>query len=554
MIRNSVRLFMFLLLAVSGAVQARACALSTVSIDTENRTIRWDLTFPKGVNALRLSPGNKSDQINWTVDPAIASLQHGTLVRASAKTSMVTLTSTLPQYSRHQDRVYSPTIVFEDGSVAVLSSLFNFSMGDGAPRCTTFIAPSKGKVGTGDKWNRLSVVNDALVSGYIVFGNPKIEQTGGLTLVLDKGVPSWAKEEIVHTLESAIGLYAAKMEPQPLPPIIIYTQNTPGVAYHWGDRLPGSITLGLFGKNWRVRGQSLEDDLKRFIAHEIFHVWNGRVNFVDDGNSLLAVEGGAELASVFARAKTSTQPNLFVLNNVSDALNQCQLDLAYGNSLNQLLQAPHPGVVPYHCGMILMFAATAAPNIAAAAGDNFFNSWKSVLAGGHEKAHRWSDLVVENQDNQDNQDNQKVENLNQAIFVKGKFVDYIKIVLAMDGYEVLPDGDLSPTIKNQLATVIMADLMQIDCAGAVSFWSQDGGFLIDPQIESCRTLHPGATVTSILGKKPWDDPMALVAKLHSLCQERSAVSVGYDHGIESSFIACRKEFPDTPVPVRIVRK
>lgn len=547
MIRNSVRLSVFLLLTISGAVQARTCALSKVSIDAEHRTIRWDLTFPRDVNALRLSPENNPDQINWTVDPAIASLQHRTLVRASAKTSMVTLTSTFPQHFEHQDRVYSPAIIFEDGSVAVLSSLFNFSVGDGTLQCATFIAPSKGKVGTGDKWNRTSVDDDALVPGYVVFGNPRIEKTGRLTLVLDKGVPSWAKEEIVHTLESAIALYAAKMGSQPLPPVIIYTQNTSGAAYHWGDRLPGSITLGLFGNNWKVRSQLLEDDLKRFIAHEIFHVWNSRVNFVDGGNSLLAVEGGAELASVFVRAKTVTQPNLFVLNSVSEALNRCQLDLAYGNSLSQLLQSPHPGAVPYHCGMIMMFAATAATNIATAAGDNFFKSWKSILAGGHEKAHRWSDLVVENHHN-------KKVDLDQAIFARGDFVDHIKMVLAKDGYEVQPDDDLSPTIKMQLATVIMADLMQIDCAGAASFWPQDGGFLIDPKIESCRTLHPGATVTSILGKKPWDAPIALVARLHSLCQERSSISVGYDHDIESSFIACRKEFPGTPAPVRIVRK
>jgi hypothetical protein len=498
---------------------------------------------------LKLGTGSDPSSTKWAVDPAVARLRGNELVRVTERVSSVSLTAVLPETNRRQDRVYAPALFFEDRSIAVLSSLFDFSAEDGKPQCTHFVAPPRSKVGAGDEWGRSSIDSDASVPGYVVFGNPEIEYSGAMILVLDKAAPPWAKEKMAQILESAIGLYAAKMGPQPLPPIIIYAQSTIDAApYHWGDRLPGSITLGLLGKGWLLQSQTLEEQLSDFLAHEVFHVWNARVNFVGDGDSLLALEGGAELASVFARSKTAPRPASFALNKVSEALNQCQFDLAYGSSLHDLLQSQHPGQAPYHCGMVVMFAATASLGVGPEASEEFFKSWKSVLSDTRDKTHLWSDLVVKEHRSE------KLEDLDRAIATKGAFIKFLKKALTEDAYMIEPVDNLSLQTKKQLAAVIVANLMRLDCAGEVSLWSEEGGFRIDDKIQSCNGLRPGATITGLLGEKPWDDPVYLARKIQSLCQKGSSISIDYSGGGATSLVKCNEPFPDVPAPVKIVKR
>jgi len=191
-----------------------------------------------------------------------------------------------------------------------------------------------------------------------------------------------------------------------------------------------------------------------------------------------------------------------------------------------------------------MFAASALPGGEALVPDTFFKSWGYLLSADLSKRRSWSDLVIGGRERE--------RILKSAVLSKGQFLIYLKAALADAGLSLVEAHADSSKTGKQLGALIVANLMKIDCGGAISFWATADGYTIDDQINTCKALQPGKIVTNVLGKNPRVDPVHLAREIDLLCENGKSISVGYAGEENVSLVQCSGRFPGLPVSVKIV--
>lgn len=547
MMRYIAGCFTLLLWLISSPAKASPCNQGTAIIDVGKQTVTWTVRFPAGDRVLKLSDESSGSPFGWQVEGGGAQLTGNTLTRATgAATAIVTLSASLKAGSARQDRTYAPVILFKDGALAILSTVFNLIDERGQAHCSRLATRRGDKLGFDEIWGASEISVNTDTVGYVVVGDPSVEQKGGVRLVEDKETPLWVRARAGRTLAAVTDFYASRMGRRRIPPVVIYRGDGGERTYHWGDRLPSSITLGLFGPGWETETEALDEELDGFIAHEIFHIWNSSVSFEQQGDSLLAIEGGAELSRVLVGAEAAKDPMESVVSQVTGALNRCQFQLAFGSSIHELLKSQQPGRVPYDCGMVVMFASLPPGNAVAKLSAGFYGSWKTMLLDRSGAVHRWSELV-----SGPGRD-KKTRSLELAISDNGVLLQHIEEALKEDGLGLEEEATVSLADRKQMATVLMAQLMQMDCSGAASFWPVEGGFQIDGQIKTCRTLRPGTTVVSIMGDQPWHDPAQLSKQISLRCERHQSIDIAYLNGTSATSMPCTGTPPHAPVPMKIL--
>ena len=527
-------------------LHAKSC-MTDVVVDTKTQQIHWILHFPKGSNGLTLPTLQEGDTtFSWTVDGERARLTSGQLTLSAPNTTTVTLQSKIPAASIRRDRVYPPLIRFSDGTIALYAPYFLGGDRKTSTDCIGFTAAGPDDfIYGGGKSHVRSLGLSAAFAGYLAFGKPLTNIHDGVLYVYDRSLPKWAKAKIDEISHSALDYYREKLGNVTVPTVFAFWNSAGSMQpYHWGDRLPDSITLGLYGSGWEVSSADRVAEIENFLDHELFHIWNSIPTPRENKNTLLAVEGGAELVKAIlldSRMKNSGG----LLSSVTDALNACELDLPDSSALDATLNTASPGRVPYSCGMVYMFALSSVSGRETADVANaFFQIWRTAMVSHRDIPYALDDLISPNTNSQ------LLDNLHQALRTSDNFVPSMRKVLIAEGYAVTPVAG-TPQLRWRLASKILMNLMEQDCQGDVSFWTTPMGFQLDQHLPRCKSLKANGVVTTILGVTPWENPIALNDRLRSLCKKGATVSVGYSSNLPPSQVYCKGTIPSLLLPLRI---
>lgn len=536
-----------------------ACVPVEVGYDANAKAVEATVTLPKGVDAVALrdiAPYHRTTL--WTSPDGSARIDETSLAPARSGQRVLHLRMDVATDAPMQDRAYAPWLRFDDGSLAVYSPLLLAAEGSELQLCPRWVpVPGDQVIGYGRVQTAPLATDMAHAEGYVVFGHPQVLRQGGLVLVSDRRAPGWIRERIASQAPALVDLYTRTMGQASVPMLMLYTRPTPAQAHDFrGDHLNASITLGLFGATWDAVDEATADQITRFLAHELFHSWNSSAPLGSpEGEPLLAKEGGAVMADIFATASILQEPPQVVADAVAARYNACLLALPAATGLSSALAASAPGDLPYDCGVPLMYALAVA---AGRDGDDpaqaYFRLWKT-LRDAHRShpvdGYRWQDLIPATIDPAVRAD------LERAVAEPGAYPAALRAAWSALGLTVRDETALDPGTRRAWAGRLMAHLMAQDCSGSISFWNNPGGILLDQPLPRCRTLRPGATVVSILDKSLDRADMPALARLvREACTRSGEVAVGYaakagEVAPAVSHVRCAAVLPTWGTPVRL---
>lgn len=547
------------LMGLFHAVPARAgCVPVAVRYDAKAQTVQAGLTLPEGQTSLKLrdlAPYHRSKL--WSSPDGSARIDDAGLAAARPGQRELHLQMDVHADAPIEDRAYAPYLRFTDGTVAVYAPLFLAPSHGKTTLCPRWIpAPGQQVVGYGHAQATPLATDMATPEGYVAFGRPQVQRHGALMLVSDRGTPAWVRDRIAGEAPAMVDLYARTMGPARVPMLFVFSRPTPpGARDFKGDHLPASITLGLLGDAWdRADPESL-DQLTRFLAHELFHSWNSDPLLGSpEGEALLAKEGGADLAKIFAGGQVMGASRQALWDAVAQSYDACLLKLRRGQSVANALADDQPGAMPYDCGAALMSALA----VAADPGDpvrGYFGLWRA-LRQSHmrhpQDGYRWQDLMPPSLA----PDLRTA--LEQAVSQPNAFGPKLQQVWAALGVKVAPQTTFDPDTRRAYLGQLMAHLMAADCGGTVSLWNTPDGFRLDHPLPRCHALQAGALVEAIQGEPLASaNPLALAQQVQARCAAGGTVTVGYaaeggKPAPAASSVVCTAPLSLPPAPVRLV--
>ncbi|HEX5305406.1 MAG TPA: hypothetical protein VFW82_04900, partial [Dyella sp.] len=375
-----------------------SCVPVDVRYNAKTQAVEATVALPEGVDSLALrdlAPYHRTKL--WTSPDGSARIDETAVAPATPGQRVLHLRMDVRTDAPLEDRAYPPYLRFADGTVAVYSPLFLAAEGAATGLCPRWSPPAGEQVTGYGRAQATPLSTDmAHPEGYVAFGHPQVLRHGALVLVSDRRAPAWIRERITAQAPALADLYTRTMGPAAVPMLMLYTRPTPPQAHDYkGDHLEASITLGLFGDTWQTVDAATADELTRFLAHELFHSWDGDALLGSpEGEALLAKEGGAEMAKIFATPALLKEPAQGVPDAVAQAYNACLLELPAQAGLAAALAKRAPGRLPYDCGVPLMYALAVAAD-RAHPGPAYFGLWRT-LRDAH-RAHpadgyRWQDL------------------------------------------------------------------------------------------------------------------------------------------------------------------
>lgn len=541
------------------AVQAHAaCVPVTVRYDARAQAVEATVTLPRGVDTLALrdlSPYRRGTL--WTSPDGSARIDETKLVGTRPDERVLHLRMDVHGDAPIEDRGYAPWLRFADGTVAVYAPMLLAASDSPIELCPRWVPSSAQQViGYGHAQSTPLATDMAKPEGYVAFGHPQVLHHGALMLVSDRGTPAWVRQRITREVPALVHRYTQSMGPARVPMLFVFNRPLPrGARGFRGDHLPASITLGLFGDGWSQVYPDSADQLTRFLAHELFHSWDsGPALGSPEGEALLAKEGGADLAKIFAGGAVLGQSRQAIWDAVARSYDTCLLQLPPDTSLATALQRRQPGVLPYACGAALMSALAVAADPADPA-HGYFGLWRALRqsrARHPRDGYRWQELMPPTLAPAVRQ------RLEQAVAEPDAFAPKLEQAWTALGVQVQPVTTLDAGTRRAYLGKVMMHLMAADCGGTVSFWNNPDGFRLDQPLPRCHALHAGARVTSILGEPlAAADPLALARQVRALCIAGKPVVVGYaaEHGQPApadSPVHCATPLPIPPAPVRLV--
>ncbi|MEO9079931.1 MAG: hypothetical protein ABI268_11555 [Rhodanobacter sp.] len=378
------------------ALAGTSCIDATIRIDAAHTQISATLALPDGLSAITLKPidGYQRTQL-WSSPDGSAVITDNELRAADPHQRLLHVTMDVRANVKRPDRTYPPFLRFADGTIVLETDTFA-STEHSTPLCLRFV-PAAGEqvIGYGSVSSHpLRAPHTPAPAAYVAFGSPRVERDHSLLLVSDRRTPQWIRERLQHTIPGLTEFYRQRMGPMAVPTVFFYSlEGSHGSGYH-GDRLPGSVTLGLLGDAWQTPDDSAIHQITEFVGHEIFHVWNATDGMEPvDAESNLASEGGAELAKMIATAHVEGNGTLAWLAEASNSLNDCLLSLPTRSSL-AAGQLDH-GQLPYTCGVPVMLVL-AALNDPQDPATGYFRMWKALIerkSSATDRQYRWTELA-----------------------------------------------------------------------------------------------------------------------------------------------------------------
>jgi hypothetical protein len=179
-------------------------------------------------------------------------------------------------------------------------------------------------------------------------------------------------------------------------PIVVMAQGGTGEGFV-GDVTPGPfVSLRFYGSSQEQVSDSIASRLTRFIAHEIFHFWNGSLaHNQDGGTSSWLHEGGADFAALLASRDAGKLQDEELRNELASALTRCRRELEDNGDVGMNAMSFLPAGVRYPCGIVIQWAASL--EVARAGRGDFFDLWSRMIATARtrtDRAYKLSDFYT----------------------------------------------------------------------------------------------------------------------------------------------------------------
>ncbi|WP_430391948.1 hypothetical protein [Dyella sp. 20L07] len=550
-------LFLVLVAAFTPARAGASCVAVDVRMDDAQHALDITVHLPPSVNRIALDDLKPySRKALWTSPDGSTRIDDDAISAADDRRELHIRMDVAHSPPRH-DRSYAPFLRFVDGTVALYTPQFLAGEQSTLTLCPRYI-PAKGQqvIGFGRAQSSPLQAGDTNPRGYVAFGTPEVTRNGGVLLVSDRQAPTWMREHMAKQAPRLVDFYTRRLGPGTVPTLFLFAQpEEQGVRNFNGDHLPSSLTLGLYGSGWETMDEDTLDDADNFLAHELFHVWNSAPLLGSpEGEGLLAKEGGAELARVIATASLAGRSPKEWLGSLDGANNGCLVGSSADNSIAAALKNPSPGMLPYQCGMVLMFAAAMAANPHDPAA-GYFGLWRALERQHQAKpidGYAWTDLIPP----------QASPELRQALIAAVQsphgYAEHMRDVWRMLGMQTEPVAQLGQNDRHRYAATLMAHMMKQDCGGSVSFWNNPDGILLDKSLSTCHALRVGATVVAMQGQPfATGDVLAMASEVADRCARGDTVQVSYapnakDAASSSSDVRCHAPLALPPPPVHLV--
>lgn len=369
----------------------------------------------------------------------------------------------------------------------------------------------------------------------VYLGRMPVRQEGELLWARDAALPQPLTDAVAEAARAAMLGFAKASGKSPGGAAIVMLQSSEeGAGFH-GDRTDERMIRLSFVRSAQAPSAHELQSARRFVAHEIAHLWNHGV-FGSDMKAPWLHEGDAEWASGLVLRQQSMLDAGAWREQLEAAVNGCLLVRGQRPGASIRTEWGSGQDDPYACGTALQLLSWAEqhardPRLEA------LGAW-----GALHRAHPQLDTLGFARFGDGPADHR----LQHLMLDAG--VPFAPAYLeALSALMPLQRGGGEPanaSLRGRIAGTLMQRLQASDCGGQVSFWSQPDHFALDADL-ACNTLPRGAKVARIAGEPVFDHPLAAWHAAQSLCAQGQRLPLGLLDGATFA-LACPKELPAAP--------
>lgn len=400
-IENTMRLFILLLISCN-------CFANTLTIDIYNKEkviIKYHLQ--SNTKSLEFSPEGKQQRLSsWERNDSCIFFDGISSYIKPECSDLKTLQFLLnSEHYGEIDRVY-PLAIFSSMGDSLVLNLTKFIPENNTPAIDIRINNHskypiflKNKIYNGSIKLNSSVISKK--SEYLYSGNlNKIDSNFAFSI--DKTLPNWIKEILLDSPDKFYKYYSNNLDIKFDKKILIVASFFPDSDKNeWrGDvDSSGAISLRFYGKSWLAYDGLAQKTIRKFIAHEVFHIFNSVIySSLDSVSNSWLHEGSAEAFAVLALRDLGYSSDMdidkFYENSVNDCneyhvLREMQIDEKFINSKKI-----------YSCGVLasILLSDNLHKNFVSEYGmwahirlSDMFKLWKTVFAKSDSSVYNTSD-------------------------------------------------------------------------------------------------------------------------------------------------------------------
>jgi len=331
---------------------------------------------------------------------------------------------------------------------------------------------------------------------YIYFGNGEVLPDERVNFMLDPTLPSWVVDRTDEWLGPLFDHYIAQTGRElSFRPVVLlsYRRGDPGQQSYGGGGLPGQMQMQLEGQSWLEETAENREKYVRFLAHELFHMWNSQeVSTNVDSSEEWLSEGGADLFSLWSLGALGVLDEPAIQSRIRDAASQCAAQLRSAPLLTAHKRGNYRAF--YTCGSVGLFLL----HTRLEAFGGLPAVYREMFAEGNE--YNTYDLL---ETAHRNSGDPLVAAPLEALLRSGLGPDPIGSLARQLEGAGLPTATADAwTVSTVGQKVLHGALVQTagdcDCGGSVSVWNH-GDMLKFGALEQCDALREGFEVTEIAG-------------------------------------------------------
>lgn len=343
------------------------------------------------------------------------------------------------------------------------------------------------------------------------------------------------RDAAVAEMRSSLAFYTQRLgAPLNARPVMILTHEGGGVGFV-GDATPvPSMSLRFYGDAWTAPDARSRGDIRRYVAHESFHFWNGGLASNREGTPSWLHEGGAEYASLLsARAAGEFSDGAF-LQALGDALTNCRTNLRFlGDVGMNNLEFLSSGV-RYPCGLAIQWAADLSIRSDSGGARDVLDAWGHVMRVAQTREDRGYDLA----------DFTGYDGMDAGAAIISHLTEqsgparWTALADALRAAGAVVEERPSNWTRAQ---GLLMHLTHLSCAtGSRGYGTTGTQFYVTAE---CGVLASGPVITSVDGGSPGDVSAERYARLQGICAARGDIALVLNGG-ERISLPCHTPLPD----------
>jgi hypothetical protein len=348
-----------------------------------------------------------------------------------------------------------------------------------------------------------------------VFIGPRtyLRDRGNFVTVVAPGTPTFLEAMVVSDFQSAITTYTQLLRhPLSEKPIAMIQTNAGGSGFT-GDMAPGPTAYFRFnGPGWDQPNPRWREGVKSFVAHEVFHFWNGGV-VSSEGEAAWLHEGSAEYAAIMVVAKDAPDLDQFIAAALQQRLQWCASSLRQMNdpAIDKLDFIPSG--VRYPCGVVMMWAADLKMRRDGEGRSSFFDTWAEIVRLGMARPTR--KYTIEDFTKIVDPATSKSVEVIQLLREETGPARFTKVVAALRAGGATIES--APSVYTRLEGVFV-HLLKQSCGSTTGFgYSINGRTLTLDSNEGCGILKGSPTIALIEGVDPMTISQQVYAGFQAKC-------------------------------------